>query len=48
MREYNLFVIKNEYIEFYKNKELCYYAIKDESQNSLFNTLINKLTELNC
>ena len=41
-------ITKAWYIEFYKNKELCYYAIKDESQNSLFNTLINKLTELNC
>ena len=36
------------YINFYKNKELYYYAIKDETQNSLFNTLINRLTEFNC
>ena len=35
------------YIEFYKNKDLYYYAIKDETQNSLFNTLINKVTEFN-
>ena len=35
------------YIEFYKNKDFYYYAIKDETQNSLFNTLINKLTEFN-
>ena len=41
-------VTKAWYIDFYKKKELCYYAIKDESQNSLFNTLIHKLTELNC
>ena len=40
-------IIESWYVSFYKNKEFYYYAIKDESQNSLFNTLIKELTEFN-
>ena len=42
-----LTVTEGWYMCFYKNKEFYYHAIKDESQNSLFNTLILQLTELN-
>lgn len=40
-------IVESWYVSFYKNKDFYYYAIKDEAQNSLFNTLINKLTEFN-
>lgn len=40
-------IVEAWYVSFYKDKEFYYYAIKDESQNSLFNTLISKLLELN-
>lgn len=35
------------YLSFYKNKEFYYYAIQDETQNSLFNTLISRIALLN-
>lgn len=40
-------IIESWYVSFYENKEFYYYAMKDDSQNSLFNTLIQKLTEFN-
>lgn len=40
-------IIEGWYLSFYRNKEFYCYAIKDESQNSLFNTVIAKLTVFN-
>lgn len=40
-------ILESWYICFYENKDFYYYAMKDESQNSLFNTLIQRLTEFN-
>lgn len=40
-------IIEGWYLSFYRNKEFYCYAIRDESQNSLFNTVINKLTVFN-
>ena len=34
-------------MSFYKNKEFYCYDIKDESQNSLFHTIISRLTAYN-
>ena len=35
------------YLSFYKNKDFYFYAIQDESQNSMFNTLITSISKLN-
>lgn len=40
-------IIESWYVSFYVNKEFYFYAMKDDGQNSLFNTLIQKLTEFN-
>lgn len=40
-------IIEGWYISFYKNKEFYQYAMRDESQNSLFHTVIARLTEFN-
>lgn len=38
----------NWYLNFMKNKEFYQIAIKNDGQNSLFETIIEKLTEINC
>lgn len=40
-------IVEGWYMTFYKNRSFYYYAIQDESQNSLFNTLIKVLSEYN-
>lgn len=40
-------IIEGWYMSFYRNKEFYCYAMKDESQNSLFNTIISKLQTYN-
>ncbi len=41
-------IIYNWYLNFLKNKEFYQIAIKNDGQNSLFETIIEKLTEINC
>lgn len=40
-------VIENWYLGFYKNKDFYILAIREDGQNSLFFTIVNRLTEYN-
>ncbi len=43
----NQTVVENWYLNFYKRREFYTYAIRDDSQNSLFSTIIHCLQEYN-
>ena len=43
----NRTVVENWYLSFYKRREFYTYAIRDDSQNSLFATIIHSLQDYN-
>ena len=43
----NNVIVENWYLSFYKRKEFYIYAIRDDSQNSLFFTIIRRLQDYN-